>query len=229
MSQNDSPSTSLSLSAIAELSTVLAGLVYVTGFLVVYNYLDMLGVHDVPADFFKLKYIHVGILCLVPIVLGLGLALAFVMLYGVWQARRKKNRHHIAQHGKPRRKTLRSVTPSYTGLLLIGNLLVVFYVLVMFTTFGSIRERYPYFITLCIVTLGGLFVGSDVLPQLTYYLPMGVLSALVRAYGVALRLEKRQIPMSVRMGVVFVECKTGCAWVQDPTDRLCVLAGHTLF
>ena len=201
-SYDDSHVTKWSLNAIAQISTVIAGLVYATGFLVVFNYLDTLGIHDAPGDFFKLKYMHVGILCLVPLVLGIGLLFAILMLYGVWKARRQKSRRHFARFRKSRRKTLSGTTPSYMGVFLLGNLLVVFYLLIMFTTFGFIRERYAYFIALCALTLGGLFVGSEVLPKIAYYIPTYCLTVLVRAYALALKLDKTTIPMHMRKTIV---------------------------
>ena len=78
----------------------------------------------------------------------------------------------------------------------------MFYLLIMFTTFGFVRQRYHYFIALCAITLGGLFVGSDILPRFAYYIPTRLLAIVVRAYAVALNIQRRQIPMGLRKTIV---------------------------
>ncbi len=63
------------------------GIIYAAGFLVVLAFLDRFGIRDAGADFWKAKYIHVGILCLAfPfIVNGTILALIHLIFHGKFQ------------------------------------------------------------------------------------------------------------------------------------------------
>jgi hypothetical protein len=49
-----------------------AALIYATGFLVVFTFFAALGIREAGTEFFKVKYVHVGILCLIiPVLVGM--------------------------------------------------------------------------------------------------------------------------------------------------------------
>lgn len=99
-------------------SYVLAGtgIIYATGFLIVLAFLDRFGIREAGADFWKARYIHIGILCLsFPLILnGTILALKHLIFHG------KFNQSLMWQRLLP------------VGLLLV-NLEVACFILIMLT------------------------------------------------------------------------------------------------
>ena len=95
--------------------------------------------------------------------------------------------------------------PSHIGLLLVGNLLVVFYLLIIFTPFQFVRDHYHYYIEIVVLTLGGLFVGSAILPKIAYDIQTGfryLRSNRVRHAGLGHTIERIHISMDVRKAIV---------------------------
>jgi hypothetical protein len=92
------------------------GVIYATGFLVVLSFLDRFGILEAGTDFWKARYIHIGILCLAfPLILN-GTILSLV---------------HLVFHGKFKTSTMwQRLLP--IGLLVI-NLVIVCFVLIMLT------------------------------------------------------------------------------------------------
>lgn len=92
------------------------GVVYATGFLVVLAFLDRFGIRDAGADFWKARYMHIGILCLAfPLILN-GTILSLV---------------HLVLHGKFRQSTMwQRLLP--VGLLVV-NLEIMSFILIMLT------------------------------------------------------------------------------------------------
>ncbi|MCY2995409.1 MAG: hypothetical protein NTY19_47225 [Planctomycetota bacterium] len=90
--------------------------IYATGFLVVLAFLDRFGIREAGTDFWKARYIHIGILCLAfPLILN-GTILSLV---------------HLVFHGKFNRSTMwQRLLP--IGLLVI-NLELVCFILIMVT------------------------------------------------------------------------------------------------
>ena len=67
LTENPSPDTGLkwaSLEKIPVLFATLTGLTFVTGFIVEITFLDRFGLRETGVEFFKAKYLHVGILLL---------------------------------------------------------------------------------------------------------------------------------------------------------------------
>jgi hypothetical protein len=97
-----------------------AGVIYAAGFLVVLAFLDRFGLREAGADFWKLRYMHIGILCLaLPLILnGTILSLFYLILHG------KFDRSVMWQRLFP------------IGLLLI-NIEIVCFFMVMFTSQGA--------------------------------------------------------------------------------------------
>lgn len=92
------------------------GLVYAAGFLVVLNFLDRFGIRDTGADFWKARYMHIGIMCLaLPVLLNI-----LILPLG-----------YLIFHGKFKSPTM------WQRLLPVGflavNLVVVCYTLIMLT------------------------------------------------------------------------------------------------
>ena len=95
---------------------VATGIIYASGFLVVLAFLDRFGIREAGAEFWKARYIHIGILCIsFPLILN-GTILSIV---------------HLVFHGKFDKPVMwQRIFP--VGLLLI-NLEIVCYVLIMLT------------------------------------------------------------------------------------------------
>ncbi len=92
------------------------GMVYATGFLVVLNFLDRFGIRDTGADFWKARYMHIGIMCLaLPVLLNIAILPVGYLIF----------------HGKFKSPTMwQRLLP--IGFLLV-NLVVICYTLIMLT------------------------------------------------------------------------------------------------
>lgn len=149
------PSAS-ALHTFSEIAGALAILAYATGFLVVLNFLAMLGLEDSAADLFRLKYVHIGILCLVPIALAGSITIAITVLI--------VGRNAYAEVDPSSATKPKLGTPS--GIVLVLILLIALYLLLMFTTSGFLRERHLLFAALFVTVMIGLLFANDVVPQL---------------------------------------------------------------
>lgn len=101
----------------------IAGLVYATGFLIEFTFLNSLGVNDAGTDVFKAKYIYVGLLCLqLPVSTG-ALVLGFLRM----------KRQAALTRGKADDKQVAAYTPS---LIMMVVLVATFYLLIAFSRAG---------------------------------------------------------------------------------------------
>jgi len=117
-----------------------SGVIYAAGFLVVLAFLDRYGIREAGSDFWKARYIHIGILCLsFPLILN-GTVLSLV---------------HLVFHGKFDKPTMwQRILP--VGILLI-NLEIVCFVLIMITNrtaSGTIAGLSPLLWILAVTLLG---------------------------------------------------------------------------
>jgi hypothetical protein len=97
-----------------------AALIYATGFLVVFTFFAALGIREAGTEFFKVKYVHVGILCLIiPVLVGMPTYSFFYLL--------SRNTHK--DEDARRVAELFAYLPS--GILTL-NMFVAFYLFAMF-------------------------------------------------------------------------------------------------
>ena len=132
-------------SNISNIFTVLArwilafgGLLYFTGFLVVLTYSEKLGLREAGTVFFKIKYIEVGFLCLVLPIIIISSAYSMFILRSTSMLGREKNRHNDSNSTNS--NNIKLYPPS---IILVFNLLFVFYSILMFSPPGFIREQRP--------------------------------------------------------------------------------------
>lgn len=135
------------------------GLLYATGFLTTFTFFERFGLREMGGDFFRLKYIYVGILYfLFPVTLAMPL-FALLLLYKRVKDLRKTQPESKALPdpldgtGRIQRNLLRIPIPS---VLLFLNMVFVFYLVVMFAPPGFVRKREWIIATLLIGTVLGL-------------------------------------------------------------------------
>jgi hypothetical protein len=127
-----------------------AGFIYATGFLVVFTFFARLGIREVGTEFFKVKYVHVGILCLIlPALTGLSM---FALSYMSRFEAQKRIEGQVAD--------IQIYLPS---AVLTLNLIATFYIYVMFSPGGFFRNRAHLIPLIFLVTL----IGLTVIQQLT--------------------------------------------------------------
>lgn len=132
--------------AFAELFLLIVGVLYATGFLTAFTFLQRFGVREAGTEFLKLKYIYVGILYfLFP-------ATIMLPLGALWSLRRQSKRHTRditswkagKKSGAPigrGRSALAPVPVSFATVLLLLNMALVFYVLICFAPVTLINDR----------------------------------------------------------------------------------------
>src|SRR5258708_4928771 len=121
----------------------LAAILYATGFLTVFTFMDHMGVRETGAEFSKIKYFHVGILCLF---LPFGVIVPFALLASL-----KKRSAFLAQ--QKQEAITREQTTGVPGIpvalippiggsifFLTLNLLWIFYVLICFAPPNFLEE-----------------------------------------------------------------------------------------
>ena len=123
---------------------VIAGLIYAAGFLVVLSFLDRFGLREDGAEFWKLRYMHIGILCLGPplILNGTILSLVYLVIHG------KFNTSIMWQREIP-------------IFLLVTNFVIALFFMVMFTSQGPNSESISGLAPLLWIigiTLGGIII-----------------------------------------------------------------------
>jgi hypothetical protein len=113
--------------ALAELFLALVGILYATGFLAAFTFLQRFGVREAGTDFLKLKYIYVGILySLFPLTIMLPL----FGLWGLWRQSKQSGR-----------SSLKSTPISFVTILLLLNMAAVFYVFICFSPVTFLHTR----------------------------------------------------------------------------------------
>ena len=164
MAESDSHGEKTSAAtSLAQLVVAAGSVIYATGFLVVLTHLDTLGITESGADFFKLRYLHVGILCLAPIVIALGVYYAIFLL---WRSRGMKQEVSTPEEGAVGKEG-RAVGqfPSLPGILVLVVLLIVFFIVITLTPAGFLRERFPLFLSIFVLTTLGLAVSNKLVPK----------------------------------------------------------------
>jgi hypothetical protein len=134
---NDKEQTKeLIIENVAEWFVALAGLVYATGFLVVLTFSDYIGAREATTDFFRAKFLHVGLLCLAlpVIIVGVWYGVAVLRQPGMMPAGRKL-------YG--------------SSVILTFNLLFTLYTFLMFAPPGYMRNE-PH---LVLYVFGVTFLG----------------------------------------------------------------------
>jgi hypothetical protein len=119
------------------------GLAYATGFLIIFTFLERFGLKDAGTEFFKVKYMHVGILFLMfPIA---SIIPFFYMLL-----------NKESQDQKP---------PVYLpSIVLIFNTLMVFYIIVAFAPPGFVMQRQALIPIIFSFTTFGLSILQYIIP-----------------------------------------------------------------
>lgn len=120
------------------------GLIYATGFLIIISFFDRYGLRESSGDFFKVKYLHAGILYwLLPLI-------SLAPLYGFYLLR---------QFSKEQAGDGEDIFKAYIpSALLVTNLLFVFYVFAVFAPPGSATHREFVIPAMFLVTLGGIIL-----------------------------------------------------------------------
>ncbi len=115
------------------------GIIYAAGFLVVLTFLETYGIYDSNVEFWKGKYIHLGVLCLsIPVVLN-------STIYPLWFIRRE-----VKSKGN-RDIPLSRLIPI---MVLLANLQIMAFLLVMLARPGSSGGFYPLMLLSAIVLIG---------------------------------------------------------------------------
>lgn len=138
-----------------------SGVIYAAGFLVVLAFLDRFGIREAGTDFWKARYIHIGILCVAfPLILN-GTILSLV---------------HLVFHGKFNKSSMwQRLMP--IGLLVI-NLEIVAFVLIMLTNrtpSGGIAGLNPiqWIIAVTLLGIPVLLLLERIIEKITGKVPSG--------------------------------------------------------
>jgi len=105
------------------------GFIYATGFLIVITFFDRFGIRESSGDFFKIKYLHVGILFLLLAILTIA------PLYGAYLSSQFRKDCKCENTGN---QVFKIYAPS---VLLEANLLFVFYIVLVFAPTGYITQH----------------------------------------------------------------------------------------
>lgn len=120
------------------------GVIYATGFLIIITFFDRYGLRESSGDFFKVKYLHAGILYwLIPLII-------FAPLYGFYLLRQ------FSKETREGEELFKAYIPS---ALLVTNLLFVFYVFAVFSPPGSVTQREFVIPVMFLATLGGIILS----------------------------------------------------------------------
>ncbi|MGD0013637.1 MAG: hypothetical protein ABSD56_04315 [Bryobacteraceae bacterium] len=179
------------------------GLAYATGYLVVMTYLDRYGIRETGGDFFKLKYIYVGGLCLaMPTALAtavLGLTLA-KRTY-VQDAPRRSWREILTDTFNPPAPAARAPGQQaeslhWTTMVVFGTMLAVSYCIIAFSHPGFYAARvylvYSLYACILVVTLLRPILGNraysaraNVVRAVLAFVTLGLGSATLWGIGLA--------------------------------------------
>lgn len=152
----DDSSLTERIKAYTEAFIVGVGLLYATGYLTTLTFLERFGLHDSGTEFLRLKYIYIGILYfLFPVTIAMP-AVALVSL--------KRKALRVTKPGAETDNTIhkQSSTPSESlpkvplaSVLLIMNMLFVFYVVMAFAPPGYVHRREWIVPLMVLVSFGG--------------------------------------------------------------------------
>src|SRR5258706_1725555 len=127
------------INAIPSWFAVFIGLTYGTGFLCVFTFLDNFGIREAGEDFFRVKYIHVGILfllfpicILIPLTLSLSLRRILKKVNSP-DSQQKGIRESDVNGGSPQQQEAKeSFDFPISSFVLFLNMFVAFYIYVVF-------------------------------------------------------------------------------------------------
>ena len=141
--EEKSASLGSSAHTITQAIFVAIGLIYATGFLVIFTHLDRFGVREVGNEFFRAKYVHVGILAAAFPIIFIGTAFAIIEIKRLEKNQKPQVSQPVAQPAAERTKRPRP-QKVYTGSILItANFFMVFYIFIMFAPKGFFLNK-PY-------------------------------------------------------------------------------------
>lgn len=128
------------------------GIIYATGFLIIITFLDRFSLRESSGDFFKVKYLHAGILFwMLPIIV-------IVPLYGFYFLKvtdkedATNNREDVIE-GEAGREEFKAYVSS---AVLVTNLLFVFYIIAVFAPPGFAAQRDLLVLGMYLVTVIGI-------------------------------------------------------------------------
>jgi hypothetical protein len=148
--------------AFAELFLLVVGILYATGFLAAFTFLERFGVRESGSEFLKLKYIYVGILYfLFPATIMVPLG----ALWSLWRESRRHRRKVALRRRKIARAPIGQSRPtrgplpvSFSTVLLLLNMSVVFYALICFAPVTMMNDRPWVVAAVSVPTIIGVFL-----------------------------------------------------------------------
>ncbi len=158
MSSGDDETRPTWLATLPEWSLAVAALIYATGFLADFTYFGGFGVTEVGGDFFKAKYVHIGILCLLCHVILTGPACSF----GIVRSSRGPRRQNGSMNSSDLLKTTSGAENEHQGhlpsLLLVINMLATFYAYAMFAPRSYLQSRQHLISSIFLATVLGFML-----------------------------------------------------------------------
>jgi hypothetical protein len=161
----------LIFAALPTLFIAVTVLTYVTGFLVASAFLDRYGLKDSGAELLKVKYLQTGIMFLVFPIILISPVISFAYLKRTRRAPLERPEPATADAsgaGLSAASNGDKVIPLYTPtILVITNLLVVFYILALFAPFGHVTHggKRHFLMALFLVSLFGLLLAQIVVKK----------------------------------------------------------------
>jgi hypothetical protein len=152
---------SLWIKEIPEWFLAVAALIYATGFLVVFTYFGSFGIKEAGTDFFKVKYVHVGTLCL------LLEAILLVPIAGIIAMRSGSSKQPMQKPDSPTAPAKHRYRGHWSSVLLMINMLLTFYVFAMFAPRAFFQEKHNALLPIFLISFLGLAliagIGTDTL------------------------------------------------------------------
>ena len=151
---------------IPEWALSFVGLVYSTGFLIVFTFLERFGLKEAGSEFFKVKYMHVGILFMMfPLI-------TLVPTIAMYFCKLTENINDLdvdktdMQQTNPDVKSNKEFKLSIPSMILILNTLFVFYILVIFAPPSYVMQKHYLLPALFAVPFVGLTFFHCVIPSI---------------------------------------------------------------
>jgi hypothetical protein len=209
MSEPTSETTSNYLEKMPQWFVPAAGIIYATGFLIVFSFQERFSVRET-GDFFKVKYIHVGIMYwLFPAIVVVPL----YCFYLISRFRAEKRDAEIVRLNQERKIAVDAIDSSETtklaeirtfydqkikqekqktepfkiyraSVLLVINMLLVFYVFAMFAPIGFATQRGYLVFVIFATTLVGVILIRVAVPE-----PVGPFARWILCLGVIVGLD----------------------------------------
>jgi len=145
----------------AELFVVGIGMLYASGFLTTFTFLERFDLREMGADAFRLKYIYVGILYfLFPVTIAVPLLALLVLKRRAIKAREEQA--IAARIAPPAEDADKHSTPllriPFPSIMAVFNMLLMFYVVTLFSPLGAVRQSRSWvlFALMCATLAGAL-------------------------------------------------------------------------